>query len=881
MRIVVSRRLPVRVLLLLVLALLSTAALAVQPALTSYQARLGTLKAQIPAVTASAQQAAERILAHPGALLNVPYYEQMGFAEEMRYRAGGLALVGPTNEWGNVPTRYDVVLLSVRSWESQAALIRRRVKEYHAQGWAVTVIGSKAGRPAELGADFFLDNGAPTGKTDQGRINVPANITLGWMWCCEYAAAMSRKGKFPAILHSILMPGAQAYDLVLETADGRHILFDCPTAIPAGQLASAYLKRIDTLVRDLQSAPVQGQVTKAAGIIAERLAKGGRLGVAGMGHVILEDVKVDHRTPWIAFRVVGMSDISVKANLRPGDLLLYLAYCGMNTPYEDYAKGIAEAKVDLITCYAPDPVWAKDPPKTPAHIDQSWSPPDAEVPIPVFPYKMAPVSGVNVTLLLRMLDDEVADRLQKINAHPAAPAQTISPRVCERIGSEVYFDEMIMGHERQWGFVDMTGKEVAPQQYEEIGLGQGLVSVREKGKWGYIDKTGKMVIPPAFEVAGNFANGVALVRADGKFGLIDATGKPVIPAQYDSLSWPQQNPYLGYLIAHTEKGWSLIDRTGKELLPPKYDRLFGFTGNKVIFQQGGKFGLVTTTGQEVIPAKYEVIGSYGGNGASVRQDGRWGMINDGGTEIVPPKYEEIGAVSGNLVVVRTGNLWGVVTRDGVEVLPPKYDEIKAFNGGVAQARLGKLWGFIATDGKEMVPPQFDAIGTYASEGLYPVELQGKWGYADIKGTIIIPAQFDSVDQFGGRLAVVQLDGAWRLIDKQGAEVLKTDYDYLVSAYNGLYKTVRGGKWGVIDKTGKEIVPPKYSYIMQFYGNRALVASGGAWREGVGKPMLAGAKWGIIDSNGAEIIPPQYDWIYPWGNELVPVAHNVELLTPQP
>jgi len=195
MRIAVSRRLPVRVLLLLVVALLSTAALAaVQPALTAYQARLGTLKAQIPAVTASAQQAAERILAHPGALLNVPYYEQMGFAEEMRYRAGGLALVGPTNEWGHTPTRYDVVLLSVRSWETQAALISKRVKEYHAQGWAVTVIGSKADRPAELGADFFLDNGAPSGKADQGRINVPANITLGWMWCCEYAAAMSPQG---------------------------------------------------------------------------------------------------------------------------------------------------------------------------------------------------------------------------------------------------------------------------------------------------------------------------------------------------------------------------------------------------------------------------------------------------------------------------------------------------------------------------------------------------------------------------------------------------------------------------------------------------------------------------------------------------------------
>ena len=398
---------------LLTLALVQLAGLAIQPALKEYQSRLPVLKKQIPAVVASAQHAAENNLQYPTALINMPYWEQVSFSEEMLNRAGGLAHAFCTVARPKLATAHDIVVLSVRSWEQDRETVLKRVKEYKAEGWTVTIIGSKAGKPADLGEDFFIDNGAPSDKADQGRINVIANITLGWMWCCEYAAGMSRHGKFPAVLYSVAMEGAQEYDAKIQSEQGRFTVEPCDKAIPAGQLSRLYLKRVDKLVKDCKSKKIQGQLTKAAGVVAARLQAGETVGVAGLGHAILEEVKMENRSPWKGFQAVGSVKTAFKTNLKPGEVLVWIAYCGMNSAYDDYGKYIAEAGADLVTSYAPDKEWAVNAPKDLAHIEQCWALPDAEVPIPVFPHKMAPVSGINSCLILRMLDDEVAKRLSK------------------------------------------------------------------------------------------------------------------------------------------------------------------------------------------------------------------------------------------------------------------------------------------------------------------------------------------------------------------------------------------------------------------------------------------------------------------------------------
>jgi len=78
-------------------------------------------------------------------------------------------------------------------------------------------------------------------------------------------------------------------------------------------------------------------------------------------------MSVQSNIPWVGFRSGWMVGQALRTHLKPGELLVWFAYAGMNTPYADYGKYIAVAKVDLITCYAPDPVLAKDVPPAKRH----------------------------------------------------------------------------------------------------------------------------------------------------------------------------------------------------------------------------------------------------------------------------------------------------------------------------------------------------------------------------------------------------------------------------------------------------------------------------------------------------------------------------------
>ncbi|NQU09756.1 hypothetical protein HQ590_03125 [bacterium] len=397
-----------------------------QPAWRSFDARVATMRSQIPAVTASAEAAATRLLAHPEALLNVPYWEQTGFSEEMINRSGGLPHTYPTGAPGRSPaTPNDVVLLTVRSWETDGAAIGKALATARTNGWLTILIASRAGAPNDLPIDFFIDSGAPSGDADHGRINALANVTLGWMWCCEYVAAMTRHGRIPAVLVSAGLPEADAHNNPIQTPTGRHWTGPCPTAVPSGKLAEVYLQRVERLLGDVASPRIQRQLSGAADLVAERMAAGDTVGASGIGHlVIFELLEKDTQAPWKGFQTVNLLRTAIKENLKQGDLLFWVGYMGINSRYDDYAWHINEVGPDVITCFAPQQQTDYGAvSNVVAHIDMQWDWGDAEVPLPCPPGKMAPVSGVNAVLLYRMLDDEVAERLRRAGRHPEPPAR--------------------------------------------------------------------------------------------------------------------------------------------------------------------------------------------------------------------------------------------------------------------------------------------------------------------------------------------------------------------------------------------------------------------------------------------------------------------------
>ncbi len=80
----------------------------------------------------------------------------------------------------------------------------------------------------------------------------------------------------------------------------------------------------------------------------------------------------------------------------------------------------------------------------------------------------------------------------------------------------------------KWGYIDDTGKEVIPCQFEStIGFfGATLIPVKKDGKYGYINNKGEAIIPFKYDKASEFyKNSTARVELNGKVGKVDKQGK--------------------------------------------------------------------------------------------------------------------------------------------------------------------------------------------------------------------------------------------------------------------------------------------------------------------------------------------------------------------
>ena len=379
--------------------------------LAAFDARVAVARRNVPRIVRAAEAAADRIVAHPEALINVPYAPQVSFAEEIVNRSGGLSNALPPADRSRQLTPHDVLLLSVRSWETDGSAALPVLQKARKQGWLIVLFASKAGMPVDLKADHLIDNGAASGGAAEATVNAMANVLNAWLWNCEYVAALTRRGKRPGILESGLLPDGAKHNAQLKTREGRRRLDECKAAVGAGDLARAYLKRVEALSATLAGDPVQGQIDKAARAISKHIKGGGKALFATATHFLMRECFVDTRTPWKPFNVVWRAEVAFPANVHKNDLLVWFSFRGLSSPYEDYGKCIRETGAALVTCYVPDGNAANNAQGALAHIDQSWEAGDAAVPIPFPPGRMAPISGIEQGLLYRMLDAATAERL--------------------------------------------------------------------------------------------------------------------------------------------------------------------------------------------------------------------------------------------------------------------------------------------------------------------------------------------------------------------------------------------------------------------------------------------------------------------------------------
>jgi hypothetical protein len=347
-------------------------------------------------------------------------------------RAGGLDNFSLTTMRVEQRSPNDVIVYGVRSWEKGGDFLKKDAPGHHKNGWMTVVFASKAGMPPppEVPIDILIDNGAASGGDEEAALNQIVNMTNGWIWACELAAALTRHGLHPAVLRGMPIPGAPAQLKQYQTL--KPTLYPCDTAIPPGKLAEQYLAAIDKQLADLESPQVQQQIARAADIAADYHARGKTLWASSFTHVLDGEVFVNNESPFKAFRGISHNDGKNFEAMNEGDLLFWFGEWTLNMPWTDYLAFIRREKVAYIPCWRPSPEkmegWDKPEVFHDQKVDdalmvleQHWPFENAVIDVPFNPGKMAPISGVHLCLQYRMLDEAIAQRIARQTATAPAP----------------------------------------------------------------------------------------------------------------------------------------------------------------------------------------------------------------------------------------------------------------------------------------------------------------------------------------------------------------------------------------------------------------------------------------------------------------------------
>jgi hypothetical protein len=188
-----------------------------------------------------------------------------------------------------------------------------------------------------------------------------------------------------------------------------------------------------------------------------------------------------------------------------------------------------------------------------------------------------------------------------------------------------------------------------------------------------------------------------------------------------------------------------------------------------------------------------------------------------------------------------------------------------FSEGLMPVEKNGKKGYIDKMGKAVIPLEleYDSIGSFC-EGLAGVtigkniEIAGsknesieefskrckeankdlRCGFIDKTGKIVIPIEYEGMPCFSEGLAVAVKGGKQSYIDKTGNTPFSTDFDELGNFNEGLAWVKKDGKYGFIDKTGSIIVPIEYNRYDLPYDSPIR------FNEGLAVVKKDG-KWGIL------------------------------------
>jgi len=396
-----------------------------------YRWLIGCMEAierDIPAITRSAEAAADVYLKDG---VEIGAYGERALVSEVCGRAGGMMTIVRADTVSSPEWKGIVLLFPQEDALQEDFAAARRFK---AEGKTIVAFGRRAILAAAAGDGVAFDasienHAAPHGglfASGDGNWLVPtdppASIAAAWVWTGEFVAALTRRGKMPAMHQSIFVPGAadraaKLHDLKFHP--------DSPMKIAPGAVAREFLRETRRSLAALHAEDMPA-IVKVAELAVRTRQAGRQVWTFAHGHAITRHVGCPHDPGYFKQINRGLFGLKRDAVIERGDFVFCVGYDRIFQGW--YFKDATERmrKAGAVLAWSMTD-YNTDPNTGPAAIGsdeiligQHWAFGDAVATVPGYDAKIIPSSGVISEAVLWMTEAEMM-RLLADKTRPEPP----------------------------------------------------------------------------------------------------------------------------------------------------------------------------------------------------------------------------------------------------------------------------------------------------------------------------------------------------------------------------------------------------------------------------------------------------------------------------
>lgn len=470
----------------------------------------------------------------------------------------------------------------------------------------------------------------------------------------------------------------------------------------------------------------------------------------------------------------------------------------------------------------------------------------------------------------------------------------------------------------KWGVIDWEEKVLVPFDYEHEHR-----SMRNDNWVSSFSRNGKEVIvhiptQQVFDAAAydtQLLSGILVTSESGRFGAYGRDGKMIVPFEYDKLTSPNANSYLGYhghyLIAIKNHKTGVINTEGSIVLPVEYEHVFVYDnffvakkeGQTYLFRDKETEPLLALENAEVshVNEYYYSSGSDELPIFSVKQKAYYGLYFAGSKQFYEPTFYSISlqrskmVEGGEVIEAEKQGLKTLFDIKGQKVLPFEVQDYEAFDAkskSLLKFKVKGKWGIYDLEQmKEVVPARYDQYFKLLESSATSVIQAFADGFADIDlydllGTKLNNKVLNRVDPIDNRYYLLEKGKTgeirYGILDVEQKAMEWLEYPFvavagdsskllMVSNNHGLegklydfrLKKELDRSYIFLSMLPVDINPDQLSDAWSFYG----------FRDGYAKIQSKEGMMGYIDEEEKVVVPPKYPWARMHGKNHVLVSEG--------